>query len=317
MWVSKHAFKQQFDMHTTTDIAKQLKTIAATKVKVDIKMSALKPLLCGWLFQAWQHVNMVEMIRIGWSKRGLEKVFDHSFQVDVNSLNSFAHKQRCSRSTVAKNLYLCPNKVFAQHQSVDDLQHRQRWTQQQPTRCSFSSWTLSHLSFLQACMFLLFNDYSYFRHSYVELYFQSWSWISDTPWEACRKERWERDMLLVRKDWERAMLERNLLSSRIAEEELDHEEAHSGSWCVLVKVRSETRKINPPHTIVDRCLSSDARRYSSSFVLQSCPVWELKPYQIPPDRVRGTAPMCHSCIWHGMLRNTPEPHRGRAERAVW
>lgn len=36
-------------------------------------------------------------------------------------------------------------------------------------------------------------------------------------------------MLLGREDWERAMLERNLLSSRIAEEELDHEEAHLGS----------------------------------------------------------------------------------------
>lgn len=56
-------------------------------------------------------------------------------------------------------------------------------------------------------------------------------------------------MLLGREDWERAMLERNLLSSRIAEEELDHEEAHLGSWCVLVKIRSETRKINPPHTL--------------------------------------------------------------------
>ena len=112
MWVSKHAFKQQFDMLTTTDIAKQLKTIAATKVKVNIKMSTLKPLLCGWLFEAWQHVNKVEMIRIGWSQCGLEKVFDHSLQVDVISLNSFAHKQRFSRSTVAKNPLHVPQQSF-------------------------------------------------------------------------------------------------------------------------------------------------------------------------------------------------------------
>ena len=48
----KHAFRQEFDNYTSDDIDKQLEEKAAKDVKIDMKMSTLKPLLCGWLFKA-------------------------------------------------------------------------------------------------------------------------------------------------------------------------------------------------------------------------------------------------------------------------
>ena len=53
----KHGFCQQFDNHSTESIGKQLDEKALTDVKLDTKMSVLKPLLCSWLCLAWQHVN--------------------------------------------------------------------------------------------------------------------------------------------------------------------------------------------------------------------------------------------------------------------
>lgn len=53
----KHFFRQQFDIHTSQDIGKQLDKKYLEHVKLNTKMSSLKSLLCSWLYQAWQHVN--------------------------------------------------------------------------------------------------------------------------------------------------------------------------------------------------------------------------------------------------------------------
>jgi hypothetical protein len=60
----KHALRQEFDTYTSDDIDKQLEDKVAMDVKIDIKMSTSKPLLCGWLFKAWTYVNKREMIKI-------------------------------------------------------------------------------------------------------------------------------------------------------------------------------------------------------------------------------------------------------------
>ena len=83
----KHAFRQEFDSYTSDDIDKQLEDKAAKDVKIDTKMSTLKPLLCGWLFKAWAHVNKPQMIKIGWSQCGLLQAFDTSFQVQAMDEN--------------------------------------------------------------------------------------------------------------------------------------------------------------------------------------------------------------------------------------
>ena len=56
-----HALRQEFNTYTSDDIDNQLKDKAATDVKINIKMSILKPLLCGWLFKVWSHVNKPEI----------------------------------------------------------------------------------------------------------------------------------------------------------------------------------------------------------------------------------------------------------------
>ena len=56
-------------------------------MNIDIKMSTLKPLLYGWLFKAWAHVNKPEMIKIGRSQCGLLQAFDPAFQVQAMDEN--------------------------------------------------------------------------------------------------------------------------------------------------------------------------------------------------------------------------------------
>ena len=83
----KHAFRQEFDTYTSDDIDKQLEDKTPIYVKIDIKMSTLKPLLCNWLFKAWAHVNKPEMIKIGWSQCRLLQAFDLTFQVQTMDEN--------------------------------------------------------------------------------------------------------------------------------------------------------------------------------------------------------------------------------------
>ena len=83
----KHAFRQEFDNYTSDDIDKQLEEKAAKDVKIDMKMSTLKPLLCGWLFKAWAHVNKPDMIKVGWYQFGLLSAFDSTFQVQAMDQN--------------------------------------------------------------------------------------------------------------------------------------------------------------------------------------------------------------------------------------
>jgi hypothetical protein len=49
----KHSFKLQFDTYTSQDIGHQLEEKDLKDVKLDTKMTVLKPLLCSWLYQAW------------------------------------------------------------------------------------------------------------------------------------------------------------------------------------------------------------------------------------------------------------------------
>jgi hypothetical protein len=76
----KHGFRQEFDNYSTECISKQLDEKALKDVKLDTKMTVLKPLLCSWLFQAWHHVNQLAMIRKGWTMCGLDRAFNKSFQ---------------------------------------------------------------------------------------------------------------------------------------------------------------------------------------------------------------------------------------------
>ena len=44
----KHVFRQEFNKYTMSIITSQIET--NFNIKVDFKMSTLKPLLCAWLF---------------------------------------------------------------------------------------------------------------------------------------------------------------------------------------------------------------------------------------------------------------------------
>jgi hypothetical protein len=78
----KHSFRQQFDMHTSQDIGKQLDERDLEEVKLKTKMTALKPLICSWLHQAWQDVNKPSMIKKGWAMCGLDRAFHKVFQTN-------------------------------------------------------------------------------------------------------------------------------------------------------------------------------------------------------------------------------------------
>jgi hypothetical protein len=77
----KHGFRQQFDNHSIESICKQLDVKALTEIKLDTKMTVLKPLLCTWLYLTWQHVNQPSMIKKGWAVRGLDRAFNKNFQI--------------------------------------------------------------------------------------------------------------------------------------------------------------------------------------------------------------------------------------------
>jgi hypothetical protein len=50
-------------------------------LKVDMKMSTLKPKICGWLHKAWKHLTCKEdMVKKGWGHTGLLQAFQEDFQ---------------------------------------------------------------------------------------------------------------------------------------------------------------------------------------------------------------------------------------------
>jgi hypothetical protein len=50
-------------------------------VKVDFKISTLKPKVCGWLFTAWQYLtSQRDMVSKGWKHIGLLQAFNGEFQ---------------------------------------------------------------------------------------------------------------------------------------------------------------------------------------------------------------------------------------------
>ena len=66
-------------MFTMCVITSQLQ--ASYNVKVDMKMSTLKPKVCEWLFTAWTHLtSKLDMVRKGWSHTALLRAFDTEFQ---------------------------------------------------------------------------------------------------------------------------------------------------------------------------------------------------------------------------------------------
>jgi hypothetical protein len=78
----KHAFRQQFNKYTMDLITKQLDL--GEDIKVDFKMSTLKPRLCSWLFFAWLHISSKQdMVKKGWEKCGLLHSFDSDFQKEA------------------------------------------------------------------------------------------------------------------------------------------------------------------------------------------------------------------------------------------
>ena len=79
----KHGFRQQFDNYTSENIGKQIDEKELQDVELNTKMSVLKPLLCSWLYQAWQHINKTDMIKRGWSMCGLDRAFESSFQTSA------------------------------------------------------------------------------------------------------------------------------------------------------------------------------------------------------------------------------------------
>ena len=78
----KHAFRQEFNKYSMDVITKQIET--NEDIKIDFKMSTLKPKLCSWLFSAWLHIcNKQQMVQKGWEKCGLLRSFDSQFQRDA------------------------------------------------------------------------------------------------------------------------------------------------------------------------------------------------------------------------------------------
>jgi hypothetical protein len=67
----KHGFRQQFDLWTMEEMDKQLQTKAAEDIKLDFRMSTIKPHLCTWLLKAWQHIDKENLIQRGWEQCGI------------------------------------------------------------------------------------------------------------------------------------------------------------------------------------------------------------------------------------------------------
>jgi hypothetical protein len=78
----KHAFRQEFHKFTMDIITGQLQ--GAGDVKVDTKMSILKPRICGWLFTARHHLTIKsDMVKKRWKHTGLLQAFETNFQKEA------------------------------------------------------------------------------------------------------------------------------------------------------------------------------------------------------------------------------------------
>jgi hypothetical protein len=75
----KHAFRVEFNKFTMDVISNQIDK--DEDLKVDLKMSTLRPKICGWLFTAWHNLTTRrEMVKKGWSYTGLQRAFEPEFQ---------------------------------------------------------------------------------------------------------------------------------------------------------------------------------------------------------------------------------------------
>jgi len=67
----------------------QKPTRIGENLKIDFRMSIMKPNLCAWLFHAWIHLkNMNEMICKGWGKIRLLKSFNMQFELTAMEVNA-------------------------------------------------------------------------------------------------------------------------------------------------------------------------------------------------------------------------------------
>jgi hypothetical protein len=77
----KHAFRNEFDEWSLDQISQQLEDSTESKeIKLQTKLSILKPLICLWLYNAWLHIHKKKMIQIGWEKCELLQPFQADFQ---------------------------------------------------------------------------------------------------------------------------------------------------------------------------------------------------------------------------------------------
>ena len=117
----KHAFTQEFNKYTMDVITKQIET--NEDIKIDFKMSTLKPKLCSWLFSAWLHIcNKQQMVQKGWEKCGLLRSFDSQFQRDemVQNMQIPLFKEVQENQTCETNLSHAEDETDAK-ESLDTI----------------------------------------------------------------------------------------------------------------------------------------------------------------------------------------------------
>ena len=117
----KHAFRQEFNKYTMDVITKQIET--NEDIKIDFKMSTLKPKLCSWLFSAWLHIcNKQQMVQKRWEKCGLLCSFDSQFQRDamVQNMQIPSFKEVQENQTFETNLNHAEDETDAE-ESLDTI----------------------------------------------------------------------------------------------------------------------------------------------------------------------------------------------------
>jgi hypothetical protein len=75
-----------FNGWTTNIIKSQIDTCA--NLHVDFKMSNLKPIICGWLCQAWTQMKVMKPMLESWEKIGLTRAWDDDFQLVALETNT-------------------------------------------------------------------------------------------------------------------------------------------------------------------------------------------------------------------------------------
>jgi hypothetical protein len=75
------------------------------QVKLDTRMSRIKPHLYKWVHEAWQHVlTQPDLIVKGWAHAGLMRAFIPNFQLEVVEKNSTTPLFKPSPAKLNKNL---------------------------------------------------------------------------------------------------------------------------------------------------------------------------------------------------------------------